>query len=230
MNVKSIYKYDIALYPFHKFFLDHFSKLGVKRLDLLHDQVPVEYRNAELLSADNDQNQNIHTYLYKIDPAFNLDVNETSGEFIQCYEKFIQYVRDNFFDEKLIYQSKPTLRVHYPNNLAVGEFHRDGDYNHPLEEINIWVPVTSAKETSSIWIESEYDKQDFSPSNLNLGEFLIFDSALMHGNKKNQENLTRISFDFRVIPYSKWKNNNIDKSSVTRNVKFKIGDYYSVSE
>ena len=28
------------------------------------------------------------------------------------------------------------------DNLGVGEFHRDSDYEHPLEEINFLVPVT----------------------------------------------------------------------------------------
>ena len=76
----------------------------------------------------------------------------------------------------------------FPNNKAVGEFHRDRDYNHPLDEINIWVPITSSKKTNTIWIESKFDKNDYKPMNLDYGQFLIFDSGLKHGNRINKEN------------------------------------------
>ena len=91
--------------------------------------------------------------------------------------------------------------------------------------------MTKAQNTASIWLESDYDKKDYTPSNMEYGQFLIFDSSLMHGNKKNIENYTRISFDFRVIPFSKWsENNNEEKSSVDKNLKFKIGEYYSLTD
>tara|TARA_B100000795_G_C22370687_1_gene275968 strand:+ start:9 stop:392 length:384 start_codon:yes stop_codon:yes gene_type:complete len=118
----------------------------------------------------------------------------------------------------------------FPNNLAVGGFHRDREYNHPLEEINIWVPITSAVKTNTIWLESSFDKKDYRPANLKYGQFLIFDSGLKHGNKLNIESKTRLSFDFRVIPLSKWKPAKKDKvhKSLSRNLKFSLGDYYDL--
>ena len=59
---------------------------------------------------------------------------------------------------------------------------------------------------------------------------LIFDSGLKHGNKINLENKTRLSFDFRVIPLSKWnpsKNSKISKS-LNQKLKFSLGDYYDL--
>ena len=47
-----------------------------------------------------------------------------------------------------------------------------------------------------------------------------------HYNKINKTNKTRISIDFRIIPFSKFKKSN--KFSVTNNKKFTIGDYYIV--
>ena len=44
-----------------------------------------------------------------------------------------------FLIEKIVYQAKPTLRVQFPGNKAVGGWHRDRDYNHPIDEINFWV-------------------------------------------------------------------------------------------
>ena len=118
----------------------------------------------------------------------------------------------------------------FPNNKAVGEFHRDRDYNHPIGEINIWVPITSSQNSNTIWIESKFDKMDYIPMNLKYGQFLIFDSGLKHGNKINQENKTRISFDFRVIPYSLWVKERLkkNKASVDQKMKFDVGDYYKL--
>ena len=121
-----------------------------------------------------------------------------------------------------MFQRKPTLRIHLPNNKAVGEFHKDREYNHPIEEINIWVPITSAFNTNTLWLESAFDKEDYSPMNMNFGQGLIFDSGLSHGSVVNVENLTRLSFDFRIIPLSKWKviKSRKPKSSIDQNIKF----------
>ena len=146
------------------------------------------------------------------------------------YDKFVSYLAHNLFKENLVYQSKPTLRIHIPENMAVGEFHRDRNYNHPIEEINFWVPITEAKNTNTIWIESDYDKKDFKPMNLDYGQYLIFDSGLLHGNKLNSEKKTRVSFDFRIIPSSKWKDDKYkDFSSISKKKKFVIGDYYEIT-
>ena len=134
-----------------------------------------------------------YKYLYKIDKGYELKKRNRSSIFLKSFDNFIHFLAKNVFKESLVYQSKPTLRIMFPNNKAVGDFHRDREYNHPLEEINIWVPITSAFNTNTIWIESEFDKADYSPMNLNFGQAVIFDSGLTHGNKVNIENLTRMS-------------------------------------
>lgn len=62
-------------------------------------------------------------------------------------------------EKRIIYQKKPTFRVHLPNNvgnayngtslvltsLAVGKKHRDYDYFHPPGEINFWLPFTKGE-------------------------------------------------------------------------------------
>ena len=59
----------------------------------------------------------------------------------------------------------------------------------------------------------------------NYGEFYMCDGAnLSHGNKKNETGSTRVSFDFRVLPKSKYTTT--DKKSVTQGMSFKIGEYY----
>lgn len=117
----------------------------------------------------------------------------------------------------------------FPDNKAVGDWHRDREYNHPIEEINIWVPITSASNTNSIWLESSFDKEDYAPANLEYGQILIFDSGLKHGNVINKEQKTRLSFDFRVIPKSKY-NEPSHASSYSQNIEFKLGKYYSITQ
>jgi len=123
-----------------------------------------------------------------------------------------------------VFQKKPTFRIHLPGNLSVGNYHRDRDYSHPIEEINVWVPVTRAIKTATIWIESEYEKHDFQPKELDVGEFLIFDSALKHGNEINAEGYTRVSFDFRVIPKNLFRDS--ERTTANRGHKLSIGNYY----
>jgi len=222
-------KYKINDFPFDKMILDHFKKFNVRDLKKIHVDLPNELKPRKVVSVKNDQDQSIYKYLYKIDKGFNLKKKEGNGKFLDLYYKFVNKIAKEFFSEDLVFQSKPTFRVHFPDNLAVGGFHRDREYNHPLEEINIWVPLTETSDTSSIWIESSFDKKDYKPMNLKYGDFIIFDSGLQHGNKINLTNKTRISFDFRVIPSSKYKKNDVVKKSTGQFIKFKIGDYYSVT-
>ena len=47
-----------------------------------------------------------------------------------------------------------------------------------------------------------------------------------HYNKINNTGKTRISMDFRIIPYSKYKESN--NLSTTSKSKFMVGDYYII--
>ena len=86
-------------------------------------------------------------------------------------------------------------------------------------------------ETNSIYYETEpnsnlpYDKYN----NLKLKEndfFIGYFNKCYHYNKINKTNKTRVSLDFRIIPYSKYKDNN--KISATSKTKFEIGKYYMI--
>ena len=231
-NKKITKKYNTKNFNFEKLFLKHFKKFKVKKLENIHKNLPNIYLHNKVVLVKKDQGLKIYKYLYKIDKGYDLNKTNEPSNFLKLYEKFVKYIAQNIFKEFLVYQGRPTLRVMFPNNKAVGEFHRDRDYNHPIEEINIWVPVTTSKNTNAMWMESKFNKKDYKPVNLNFGQFLIFDSGLKHGNKINLENKTRISFDFRVIPYSKWKKiqSKKIKSSFNQKLKFKLGDYYKLME
>lgn len=213
-NSATIYKYDTSEFPFKHIVDSHFRnhfKVGSEDLHKLED--PNLYP-AGIVTPGTDNNTQLHNVLYTV---FNGD------SFLPTYRKFVDHLQ-TVIKEELIFQTKPTFRIHLPGNLSVGDYHRDRDYFHPIEEINVWVPVTQARRTATIWIESEYEKNDFQPKELNIGEFLIFDSALKHGNEINAEGHTRVSFDFRVIPKKLYSGS--EKVTANRGHKLSLGHYY----
>ncbi len=79
--------------------------------------------------------------------------------------------------------------------------------------------------TNTIWVESEEDKGDYKAIDVEYGECVQWNGAnLTHGNKQNLTNTTRVSVDFRIIPFSKYKPSN--HGSINTKTKFEIGGYY----
>jgi hypothetical protein len=144
----------------------------------------------------------------------------------RLYLRFITTVATPFFQDAFFYQAVPTFRIHLPGNLAVGEFHCDSDYGHPLDELTFWVPLTRAFATNSIWVESEPRRGDYCPVEAEPGTYVVFDAArLRHGNRVNETGRTRVSFDFRCIaapdlPHTVAK-------SINAGLAFTPGEYYA---
>ena len=157
---------------------------------------------------------------------FEGNINTNKGDFINLYDKFVKLLAENIFNESLIYQAKPTIRVHLVNNKSVGDYHRDSDYNHPIEEFNVQVPITESKNSATIHIQNFPNENTYLPFNCCYGEYAIFDGFLKHGNEVIiEENYSRISFDFRVIKESEFKVS--QKKSFTQKIKFSVGEYYN---
>jgi hypothetical protein len=207
--------YDINEYDFQEKFKELFS---VNSLTDINEDVAVFQR-------ENDQKTNYHKIYYEW---------ARSDEFKKLYNTFI---RDNvlpLYKSSIVYQTIPTFRIAYQNNIAVGEFHKDKNYRdvswaEKVSEDNFFLPVTDAFDTNTIWVESFEDSGDFFPMNCKYGEFIKWDgSNLTHGNKINKTGRTRISIDFRVILHDKYEESN--NKSINTNVEFKIGGYYSLIE
>lgn len=148
-------------------------------------------------------------------------------EFLPTYKSFIENVIKPAYGQQIVYQKIPTFRIHYRNNVAVGEFHRDRDYGHNPKEINYFVPLTDAYRSATIYCESQEGKQDYKPLECAYGNFVVFDGCnLKHGNIPNVEKYTRVSFDFRVIPFSDYKET--PGQSINTGKRFTIGDYYEL--
>jgi hypothetical protein len=204
------HNFEIDSYNFKEIVCDY---IGFKDLEKIH-----KYYNPEPLKEGTDQATYYHKIFYsKMD---------SDGKFINLYYNFIKKYISELFLEEILFQKYPTFRIHYPNNVAVFEFHKDKEYSHNPKEINFFLPITSAFETNTFWIESEEDKGDYYPVEAEYGEVVEFNGAnLRHGNKINKTDFTRISFDFRILKKSDYVFDE-SKISKTKNIKFQIGGYY----
>lgn len=217
------YNYNIKNYPFYNIISKIFN-LG-KDLELIH----TVNSDIDQVLFSNDTSTDYHKIYYN-SPYYS--------EMIDIYNKFIVDNILPLFDEDIVIQAEPSFRIHLPNNTALGRcttdtdseiigMHCDADYNHPPEEINFMVSITGQEETNSCYIESQPNKGDFRPVKINKGEFISFyGNKCRHYNKKNITTKTRVSFDFRLIPYSKYKET--DSIAVHSNRKFTIGGYFKL--
>ena len=205
--------YDTTIFPFKSVTEDY---LNNTKLHLIHKDHPFK----ETLVYGTDQAQLLHRIFYDM---MDGDVNQT---FVNLYRRFIKKVIMPHYNFPVVFQRFPTLRIHQPSNIAVFGWHRDRDYNHHPQEINYFLPITSAFGTNTFWYESEPDKEDYQPMEAEYGEAIEWDgSNCRHGNKSNDTGKTRVSFDFRILPREVCVNNT-PKKSITQSTKFKIGDYF----
>lgn len=204
-------KYNTEHYSFRRIIEDI---LETDNLEKIHN-----LKDYKLFVKGTDQSTIWHKRYYN-----NLN------KFLPLYDKFINKIIKPTFGEDIIYQKIPTFRTQLVNNLGVFEFHRDRDYSHNKEERNFFLPFTDAYSNNTIWIESEEDKEDYSPMNVLYGQVVKWDgNNLMHGNKQNNTSNTRISVDFRCIPLSKY-NEEKGTATIYSKMKFKVGDYYKTTK
>ena len=215
MHQKERYSYNLDEYNFRH---EIEKMFGTDQLERIHE---IEDCDFGILDMETDQT----TYLHK---KFYEKVGETN--FLDDYKKFIKDVILPHFNEDLLYQKIPTFRIQVPDNISVAEFHNDKSYSHSPDEVNIFLPITEAKETYTIWSESQENLGDYSPMNAEYGEYYIWDGAnLKHGNKINESNISRFSVDFRVLPFSKYDENNMQET-ITTKIKLKMGSYFELME
>ncbi|MEI6880470.1 MAG: hypothetical protein WCK82_04015 [Bacteroidota bacterium] len=207
------YTYDTDYYKF----LDLLrSTFNVYHLDKINE-------NREVFKREEDQSTKYHKLYYEL---------ARTPEFTSLYTDFIKQIIKPIYGEQIVYQTIPTFRIAFPNNIAVGEWHKDkwyrnGEWANDVKEDNFYLPFTNAFDTNTIWVESEEDKGDFAPMDCNYGEIIQWNgSNLTHGNKINETGKARVSVDFRVIRYSNYKPSNY--GSINTKTQFAIGGYYNL--
>jgi hypothetical protein len=209
--------------PFCSYFEKLYDKLyGFREsLDLLHKILD------DLPSADREYNTSIHT-IGKDDRRsvfiqdFHHDV-DYDYSFRSIYYKFIDtHMRDHFpGEEKLLIQRTPNLRISFPNTTAIGKhaqsasndvvgLHRDADFGHHFTETNFIIPITDMYESNSLYYEPTIHSSLVFEAYTNLRMttdqyFMGCLNQLKHYNKINTTRRTRMSLDFRVIPFSSYE-------------------------
>lgn len=208
------YSYDISVFNFSDIVQKRFN---IDRLDQIHTVA------KERLEIPDDPSKDQKTIFHKM---FYPIYEDENSEFLIIYKQFVQYLIDQHFStENMVYQTKPTFRVQAPDNIAVARWHKDKAYNHSSNEVNIFLPLTDAFDTNTIWAETEEDKGDYIPMEAKVGEYYIWNGAnLLHGNKENKTGVSRVSVDFRLI---KLDNFSYDGTSVTTKVPMELGHYWS---
>ena len=207
--------YNIEKYNFKDIVKNWFNQIELSKLHKIK-----QYKHFE---RENDQSTIWHKKFYnniRSDESFNF-----------IYIKFLEDVIKPRYGEEIVYQKIPTFRVHLPDNISVGEFHKDKHYRNvewaeKVRETNYYLPLTKAYGTNTIWAETEEDKGDYISFDSNYGDCVEWDASnLMHGNKDNLTSQTRVSFDFRVIPKSRYINSN--HLTINTKIPFGIGGYYN---
>tara|TARA_R110000744_G_scaffold45650_5_gene101190 strand:+ start:166 stop:843 length:678 start_codon:yes stop_codon:yes gene_type:complete len=209
-------KYDITKYNFDKHVKGCYNIGDLTKLHLLD----LDLCNSEILTQDNEAETFFHKRFYQ-------KLNDGWSELTNAFHSFVENEVSPLFDGDFLYQQFPSYRVQVPNQIAVSNWHYDNDedHNHPEWEINFQIAITDMFDTNCMWIESVPGLGDFQPVELEYGEFAIFNgNRCRHGNKQNNTEFTRVSFDFRVLPYNRFDPDNIKYSYYRK--PFADGGYY----
>ena len=146
----------------------------------------------------------------------------------------------NLLGQDLMIQSKLNVSVQMPGDESSQlPLHSDSWSADSPFQINLWIPLTNAFDTNSMFIKNEnitlnvlnkigknqnvdfnkikIDRKDF--VKINFGNILIFNPLLLHGNVKNLTNKTRVSLNVRIKSMFSPEPSN-------RNADRKYGTYY----
>jgi perosamine synthetase len=214
----------------HKF-IEYFKKIyNTDTLNTLHLQ-STNYSAHNLCDIETD----LHKQFYKSIKQDN--------EFKELYCMLIKDIHKELFssDNILIYQSFPSIRIQFINNITVPP-HYDSDEigQHPLGEKNFLLPITEMVRSKRLFIESEPGMKDFQGIDLEYGDLFYFNgNKCTHYNETNIEDTIRISLDFRVILLKDYMNymnqgqitttNPRDPDKIRVPVKMIIGGYYQLT-
>jgi len=101
----------------------------------------------------------------------------------------------------VVYQSLPCMRIHPGNSAALGPRHKDSDYEHQEGQINFWLPLVTVSGPNTLYVETGEGTGVFEPLEMIYGQVARFyGNGCEHYTVANTSCVTRVSFDFRVVP------------------------------
>ena len=223
-NEDVIIQYNTNKFNFNKVLTNLFN---VSSLENIHNEVG----RLEGFDGDvgKDSQSNIHHLFYR-------KIKNEDSILRKLWDCFLsEVVLRNFVNEEsYIVQKLPNIRIHIPGSKAINRWHCDSDqdHRHPLGEINCILPLTEMYESNSVWRESKPNLGDFEAFKLSFGDLVLWNgNTCIHGNKVNKTDITRVSFDFRLLSKKNYENmlknqGNNQITTATMKTKFLIGSYY----
>lgn len=200
--------------------------------DLIDDNTKKYYKTIPLFGINDRKSIFIDIYHKYYD---------NNNEFKDMYINFIQnIIKPTYYPDEthLVIQKTPNIRLHLPNCTNIGKrptdpnehiigVHKDVEFGHSENEMNYILPITKMYDTNSLYFENGLDTtfEDFSNLKLDTNEYAqLYLNQLRHYNKINTTNKTRISMDFRIIPFSKYKET--QNKTETCKMHLTIGNYF----
>jgi hypothetical protein len=177
-----ILRYDPQKFAFRQAIERYFSPSSLEHLHL---------SRVSLQRSTNDQGSPAHITVYQ----------QLDQKFFDLYRQFVVDLKKALEPGDWLYQKVPTFRFQYPHETGTKEFHRDRDYNHVPQTVNVVVPLTKMLKSTAIQVETApFVRRMMESMDMDVGEFCIFDGAnRKHGTLENREGYTRVSFDFRLL-------------------------------
>lgn len=218
-----ISKYDTCEYPFHEMVQEMFSlKVSAEAIhDLCADSSEITFEKDTMT---------FYQKTFYSSPLYD--------SFRDLYYAFVKNEISKLFpgENYLVVQKDPQFRVCSPDKTALGVkssdingrigMHCDADYNHPPQEKNFIVAITEMWDSNSVYIETSPNSDVFNPLILGRNEYVMFDgNRCRHYNMLNKTGQSRVSLDFRIIPFSDY-DSHYEKQSVHGKRTFTIGDYF----
>eukprot|EP00928_Gymnodinium_smaydae_P031299 TRINITY_DN23011_c0_g1_i1.p1 TRINITY_DN23011_c0_g1~~TRINITY_DN23011_c0_g1_i1.p1 ORF type:complete len:276 (+),score=29.02 TRINITY_DN23011_c0_g1_i1:147-974(+) len=146
------------------------------------------------------------------------------ARFLEVYHDFIGSVILPCLNTRCVaFEALPLFRCHLPGESTQGSAHRDEESGHSASEINFWIPMTPAHGSNSLFAESRRGLGDFHAfeAHRGIGQYVRFHgSQVWHYTVPNETDVSRVSFDFRVIRKEEWSRAAFEH--------FPLGSHYSV--
>ena len=147
--------YDVKKFNFSEIICDCFETDNLEKIHLNLDKKYSLPDGLPGLGIDTDSHY--HQMFYN-------KLNNGWSELTNMYHGLIREVIMKYMKvDKLVYQTKPTFRIQYPDGKAITTWHYDSDENHkhPPWEINIQIALTEMKGDLCTWIETVPGLKDY---------------------------------------------------------------------
>jgi len=224
----SILPFDNSFIQLMQTFLKtHFSSCFSNEIKNSREGIPLN-RLHEILPFLSQEDQDYHSQIQTLGvndrqsifvKKFHSFV-DSDPQFQKTYSQFIlEFLRPLFPQEtSIVVQKTPNLRISFPGQTAIGSrpeepnnkvigLHKDSDFGHHPQEINFIIPLTDMFNTNTIFVEPRVNSntplETYQPLTLTVNQCAqVQFSQLYHYNQRNTTQVTRISLDLRVIPFS----------------------------